>query len=208
MARNRKVTLPEIMEAATDSPAAALGILRKHLKSAIGERYESRTNYLNAILDRNTKNLEQIARAEDTQWKTANRALILYIAIVAAVQLTRTLMTGYVSKAVLGTAAAIGILLVFLAALRMLRTVQSDLALYQETGRLNEEMLNMTVGINALASRVISSRREALSGKHELMHRAGESRSIVVRWTQRMTAGCAVAACAVCELLIWITPAT
>jgi hypothetical protein len=63
------------------------------------------------------------------------------------------------AKAAPGTAAAIGILLVFLAALRMLRTVQSDLALYQETGRLNEEMLNMTVGINALVSKVISSNR-------------------------------------------------
>ena len=206
MARNRKVTVPEIMEAASDSPAAALGNLRKHLKSAIGERYESRTNYLRAILERNTRNLDLAARAEEMQWKTANRALLLFAAVTAAAQLTRALMTGYVYKAVLGAAAGAAILFVFLASRTMLRTIQSDLAMYQETGRLNEEMLNMTLGINALAGKVISSRQEAMSSRHEPAYSAGESKSIFNRWAGRVTVCCAAAACAVCELLIWSVP--
>jgi len=206
MARSRKVTVPEIMEAASDSPAAALGILRKHLKSAVGERYESRTNFLQVILERSMQNRDQIARAEEMLWKTANRAFLLFAAATAAVLLTRALMPGYIYKVILGAAAAAAILLAFLASRKMLQTIQSDLALYQETGKLNEEMLNMTIGINALASKVISSRREALSSRHEPMYSAAESRSISVRWTGRAIAGCAAAACAVCEVLVWMPP--
>ena len=203
MARSNKVTVPEIIASAADSPAAALAALRKHLKSGIGERYESRTNYLKVILDRTTKNAELIAQAKDSQWRVVNNAILLFIAVTGAVQLTRTLAPGIVYKAVIGAAAAISIALIYYVARKMMGKIGDDVAFYREHGKLNEEMLNMTVGIQTLANKVVITRNEALSSKHDFFFGAEENRLTFTSWMNRITMGSAIAALAVCELLIW-----
>jgi hypothetical protein len=181
-----------------------LAALRKHLKSGIGERYESRTNYLTVILDRNTKNVQIIARAKDTQWKVVICALLLFIAIAAAVQLTHRLMAGLVYETIVGAGAAIGVALIWYVARNMMVTIEHDLAFYREHGRLNDEMLNMTVGIQALASKVVSTRREALSSRHDFSSGAEDNRLTFTPWLNGIIGGAAIAALLVCQLIIWI----
>jgi hypothetical protein len=206
MARNSKVTVPEIIESAADSPAAALAALRKHLKSGVGERYESRTSYLRVILDRNTKNFEIIAHARDSQWRVINGVILLLAAVTAAVQLTHQLWPGIVFKAVVGAASAAGILLIYSAGRKMMGSINSDIAFYREHGKLNEEMLNMTVGIHALANKVVAARNEALSSRHDVFFTAEENRLTFTSWMNRIMTGTAIAALAVCEMLVWLTP--
>lgn len=208
MAKSKKVTVPEIIEATTDSPAAALAALRKHLKSGIGERYESRTNYLKVILDRNTKNVQIIAQARDTQWRVMIHAILLFIASTGAVQLTRLLMPGIIYKAIVGAAAAIGIALIYYAARRMMGRIRDDIALYREHGKLNEEMLNMTVGIQTLANKVVSSRKDVLSSRHDFTFSTEENQLTFARWMNRVMAGSAIAALLVSELLVWSSMTT
>jgi hypothetical protein len=196
MARSSKVTVPEIIESAADSPAAALAALRKHLKSGIGERYESRTNYLGVILDRVTKNVEIIARARDSQWRVIHGAILLLVAVTAAVQLMHALVPGIMYRAVVGAAAAVGIALIYATGRNMMEKINGDIAFYREHGKLNEEMLNMTVGIPTLANKVITSRNEALSSRHDTSFSAEESRLTFTRWMNRTMAGAAVAALA------------
>jgi hypothetical protein len=206
MARSSKVTVPEIIESAADSPAAALAALRKHLKSGIGERYESRTSYLKVILDRATKNVEIIAQAKDTQWRVINVVILLLAAVTAAVQLTHLLWPGIIYRAVVGAAAAVGIALIYYAGRKMMGNINGDIAFYREHGKLNEEMLNMTVGIPTLANKVVMSRNEALSSKHGFFFTAEENRLTFANWMNRIAAGAAIAALAVCEMLVWLTP--
>jgi len=203
MAKSKTVTVPDMIEASTDTPAAALAILRKHLKSGIGERYESRTNYLKVILDGNSKNVEIIAQAKETQWRVLNYAILLLIAVTGAVQLIRALLPGDIYKAVVGASAAVCIALIYYAARKMIAKISDDLAFYREHRRINEEMLNITVGIQTLANKVVSSRREALTSKHDFSFSAEENRLIFTKWVNHITTGSAVVALIVYELLVW-----
>ncbi len=205
MAKSKKVTVPDMIEAHGDTPAAALEVLRKHLKSGIGERYESRTNYLKVIMDRNTKNVELVAQVKETQWRVAYYAILLFIAVTGAVQLIRALLPADIWwRAIAGAAAALSLALVFYAGQKMMAKIGGDLALLREHGKLNEEMLNITVGIHLLASRVVSSRREALQSRHDFSLGAEEDRLIFTNWIQGITTGSFLFALIVCELLIWI----
>ena len=109
MAQSRKITVPEIIASAADSPAAALAALRKHLKSGIGERYESRTSYMRVIMDRSSKNIENIAGARDTQWRIINHAILLLVAVTGAVYLTHSLIPGIIYRIALGAAGLKGL---------------------------------------------------------------------------------------------------
>ncbi len=203
MAKSKKVTVPDMIEAHNDTPAAALELLRKHLKSGIGERYESRTNYLKVIMDRNTKNVEIIAQVKETQWRVAYYAILLFAAVTGAVQLIRASLQEDIWRVIAGAAAALGIALVYYAARKMMARIGNDLAFFREHGKLNEEMLNVTVGIHALANKVVSSRREALQSRHDFSFSFEESRLIFADWINGITAGSAVAALIVCEILVW-----
>ena len=204
MAKSKKVTVPDMIEAHSDTPAAALELLRKHLKSGIGERYESRTNYLRIIMDRNTKNVELIAQVKDTQWKVAYYAILLFAAVTGAVQLIRALLPGDIWwRAIAGAAVAVSIAMVYYAARKMMAKISDDLVFFREHSKLNEEMLNITVGIHALANKVVSSRREALQSKHDFSFSAEENKLIFSDWINGITAGSAIVALIVCELLVW-----
>ncbi|MGO9308057.1 MAG: hypothetical protein ACLQDL_03425 [Spirochaetia bacterium] len=204
MAKSKKVTVPDMIEAHSETPAAALELLRKHLKSGIGERYESRTNYLAVIMDRNTKNVALIAQLKDTQWRVAYYAILLFAAVTGAVQLVRALVPEDIWwRAIAGAAAAVSLFLVFYASKKMMDKIVDDLALLREHSKLNEEMLNITVGIHILANKVVSSRREALQGRHDFSLSAEENRLIFANGIHAVMTGSFVFALIVCQLLVW-----
>jgi hypothetical protein len=205
MAKGKKVTVPDMIEAHSETPAAALELLRKHLKSGIGERYESRTNYLKVVMDRSTKNVELVAQVKETQWRVAYYAILLFAAVTGAVQLMRPLLPGDIWwRAIAGAVAAASLVLVLYAARKMMAKIWDDLVFLREHGKLNEEMLNITVGIHALANKVVSSRREALQSKHDFSFSSEESRLIFTTWINGVTTGSFILALIVCELLVWI----
>jgi hypothetical protein len=86
----------------------------------------------------------------------------------------------------------------------MMAKIWDDLVFLREHGKLNEEMLNITVGIHALANKVVSSRREALQSKHDFSFSSEESRLIFTTWINGVTTGSFILALIVCELLVWI----
>jgi hypothetical protein len=203
MSARRRVSVPELIAQEDDSPAAAFAALSKHLKSGVGEPYNSRKNHLKVLMDRNTKNVELIAQAKVVQWRLVGYAIVLFIAMTLAVQLVRNLLNDDWYRIAIAAGCFASIAFAYVVAKMMMDKVEVDLALYREHSKLNEEMLNLTIGIPKLASRVVSLRGQALSSKHDFDYSAQENRRSFTLWLYALVAGSATIALAVCQLLIW-----
>jgi glucan phosphoethanolaminetransferase (alkaline phosphatase superfamily) len=203
MSAKRRVSVPELIAQESDSPAAAFAALSKHLKSGVGEPYSTRKNYLKVLMDLNTKNVELIAQAKAVQWRLVSYAVVLVIAVTAAVQLARNLLNDDWYRIAISAGCLVAIAFVYVVARTMLEKVETDLALYREHSKLNEEMLNLTIGIHKLANRVISLRGQALSSKHDFDYSVQESRRTFTLWLHAIVTGSTIIALAVCQLLIW-----
>jgi hypothetical protein len=158
---------------------------------------------LKVILDIHTKNADLIAQAKDTQWRVQSFAILLFVVVTGAVQLTRALWSGNIYRTVLGAGAAVCVGVIYYAARKIMGRVNDELIFYREYSKINEEMLNITVGIHALANKAVSSRREALSGIRDFAVTPEENRAEFTLWMYRLLAGSAFLAFLVCELLVW-----
>ena len=203
MRARRKTSIPELVAEKKDTAEAAFSELSKHLKSAIGDPYNTRQNYLAVLLDRNTKNVELIAQVKVTQWRVVNYAVLMVVAVTGAVQLVRDLIHADWYRIAVAAVAALSIILIYLVARLMMDKIESDLAFYREHSRLNEEMLNLTIGIQRLANHVVSLRKKALGVRHDFERSAEENRGVFTRWLYAIVAGSSVIALLVSQLLIW-----
>jgi hypothetical protein len=205
MAKSRKMTtIPELVEDEKQGPEHAIAAVRKHLKSGTGDPYTARNNLLAGILDRNRRNEKLVAEAKRTQWRIANLSLLLSVAVTGGVLVSRHLLPAIWYTAALSAAAAVAFVLICWMARRMLDRTVEDLRYYREHARLNEEMLTMTVGIEKLATAVISARQPDFEGRRFFLNAAGRDKAGFAGWLYGMIVGTAVTAFAVSQVLAWL----
>jgi hypothetical protein len=203
----KKISIPELVEAKKSTPEQAIAFLRKHLKTGTTDTYQTKDNYFNEILDRNEKNAKLISETKATQWKIINYSILMYIAVNGAVQLTRALAGDLEYRIILSAVTALLLVLIYFVARRMMDKTEEDLSFYREHSKINEDMLNMTTGLQRLANEVVSARRPDLAEKHGFAFCAMQNQKIFTTWLYRVLAGSGVMALAVAELLIWSTKA-
>jgi hypothetical protein len=203
MSPRHKTTIPQMVADGKHTAESAFVELGRHLKSAVGDPYNNRQNYLTVIMDRNTKTVDLIAQIKVTQWRVVNYAVLLVIAVTGAVQLVRMLIHTDWYKIALSAFSIVTIALVYIVAKTMMDKIESDLAFCREHTKLNEEMMNLTTGIQLLANRVVSLRKKDLAPKHNFEVSALENRNAFTIWLYAIILGSSVVACLVSQLLIW-----
>jgi uncharacterized protein with PQ loop repeat len=204
MAKTRKrVKIPDLLKFKQREPDEALALLRKHLKTAAGGSYHTVGTYFTEILDRNDKNAQVIGQIKDLQWRIVNYCVLLYVAIVGAVQLTKGTFTNLPNCIVAAVVSFVSMVLIYYVARRMMDKTVEDLAFYREHSRVNEEMLSITSGLQLLANEVVSSRRPDLRNKHEFSYSADQNSKVFTNWLGRIMVGAGIVALAVSQVLIW-----
>jgi hypothetical protein len=201
VAKSRKITsIPELVEDEKKGPEQAIAALRKHLKSGTGIPYPVKSNYLTEIFARRDANVKRISEAKRTQWRIASFSLLLIVAVTGAVLITRHLAQALAYTVAFSAVAALAIALICWVARKMLDITEADLRFYREHGKLNEEMLNTTLGIDKLAAAVVSARQPEFEDRRSFGNGAA-----LAGWLYGSIVGAAVIAFAVSELLIWLT---
>ena len=201
MAKSRKiVSIPELVEDEKKGPEQALAALRKQLKSATGAPYQLKSSYLTDIFERRDANVKRMSEAKRTQWRIANCSILLAAAVTGAVLVTRHLSSTIAYTASIAAAAAVSMALICWAARKMLDATEEDLRFYGEHARLNEDMLNATLGIDKLAAAVVAARQPAFEDR-----RSSWNGAALAGWLYGMVVAAAVIAFAASELLIWLT---
>jgi hypothetical protein len=204
MAKSRKITtITELVEDEKKGPEQAMAALRKHLKTGTGAPYNQRGNYVAEMLARSAANAASVAQVKATQWRVACGAILLSAAVAAAVQLSRHLLDSLVYRAVLTGVAALAIALVCWAAKKMMDRTAGDLGYYREHAKLNEEMLNLTLGIGKLAAGVVAARRPEMEDRRP--YGGEEDNRSVTRLLYGLVIGAAVLAAGLSALLAWFT---
>jgi len=201
--RRRVVSIADLLKGRQREPDEALTLLRKHLKAAAGGRYHTTGNYFAEILDRNEKNAQIIAEIKDVQWRITNYCILLYVAVAGAVQLTKGMSRDWLYYLVSALIAVVSIGLVYYVARRMMDKTVGDLAFYREHSRVNEEMLNMTTGLQQLANELVSRRRPDMRNKHDFSYSADQNSTVFTEWLRRIMIGAGIVALAVTQVLIW-----
>jgi hypothetical protein len=204
VAKVRKIkTIPDLVEDEKKGPEQAMAALRKHLKTGVGAPYNDRGNFVADVLARCAANAKSIAQAKALQWRIACGAILLSAAVAAAVQLSRHLMDMLAYRTALTAVAVIAIVLVCWAAKKMLDRTTGDLSYYREQAKVNEEMMNVTLGIGKLASAVVAARRPDMEDRRPY----GEEEDIrsVTGLLYAMVVGAGVLAAGLSALLAWLT---
>ncbi len=205
MRKTRKIVrIPDLLKAKQRDPDEAIALLRKHLKTGTAGSYHTVGMYFTEILDRNEKNAQIIAQIKDMQWRIVNYCILLYVAIVGAVQLTKGIFTNLLNFIVATAVASISTMLIYYVARRMIDKTVEDLAFYREHSKINEEMLSITTGLQLLANEVVSSRHPELRNKHNFSYSADQNSKVFTHWLERIMVGAGIVAVAVSQILIWV----
>jgi hypothetical protein len=202
VAKVRKMkSIPDLVEDEKKGPEQAMAALRKHLKTGVGTPYNDRSNFVADVLARCAANAKSIAHARALQWRIACSAILLSAAVAAAVQLSRHLMDLLAYRAALTGVAAVAIALVCWVAKKLMDRTAGDLSYYREQAKVNEEMMNVTLGIGKLASAVVAARRPDMEDRRPY----GEEEDIrsVTGLLYALVVGAGVLAAALSALLAW-----
>ncbi len=203
MPARKKTTVPELIENEKTTSSAVIAALRKQLKSAVGEPYQTKANYLHVVMAIDEKNFSMVSELRTFQWRIVTYTVALYVAIAGAVQLVKGTFVSDLYKACLSGGVAVCIVLIYVAAKNMLDKIEEDWRVCREHRKLNDEMNNMTIGIEVLAKRIVTLRERELRRDQDFTYNAEESRKVLTEWLYRSVFGVGIVALAVCGLLIW-----
>jgi hypothetical protein len=200
----RKVYIKELVEDDHSETDHAFINLRKHLKSGTGSPYQAKPNFITAILDRDGKTEAAASENKALQWRIMGLAVALFFAVTAAVALTHSLSATLLFKGILSGCAAVSLALVLVAAIAMLDRTRMDLDFIREHGKLNEEMLNLTLGLQKLVNDTVASRRPEFRIRCDYAGNAYMERKAVIPWLYGICSGSFAFALLVCGALIWM----
>jgi hypothetical protein len=200
----RRVYISELVKADHSEFDEAFTKLRRHLKSGTGSPYQSKPNYLTAIFDLNNNNTKMISEIKFIQWRIINYSILLFIAVIGALQITNALFSTIVFKFIITSCIAISLSLIYFVAIRMMNKTNEDLDFYREHSKLNEEMLDVTLGLPNLINNVVSSRRPEFKAKHDFEISAFDNRMTFTIWLYRILAGSFILSFLVSVSIIWL----
>ena len=181
-----------------------LDCLRKYLRNEQKDKYKTKVNFFTELIDRNSKNGTIISEIKETQWRITNYSVLLNVAAVGAIQLSKDLNTSLTYKIVLTIIIAIINVLIYFVSFRMMEKTEEDLDFYRQHSRVNEDMLNITTGLQNLANRIVSSRRPDLAPKHDFDESALQNRKIFSKWLFRIILGAGIVSFVISAALLWV----
>jgi hypothetical protein len=204
MAKNvRKLTtITRLIEDEQRGPELALATLRKHLKTGAGAPYNARANFVAELIARADATAKAVAFARTTQWRVTAVALSLSAALTAAVQLSRHLVDHIAYRAGLSAVAIVAVVLLLVAARRMMDRTEADLAWHREQGKVNDEMLGATLGTAKLAESLASARKPELEDRR--LYGEEEDHRAFAALLYRLVVGAGVLAAVVSAALAWL----
>ncbi len=200
----RKVYIKELVEDDHSQADRAFINLRKHLKAGTGSPFQTKPNYVAAIFELTRKNDKAVSEIKSTQWRILFFTVLLLAAAIAAVRIIPVSQMIELARIIISAGTLVALTLIYLTANMMMYKTNEDLDLHAELAKVQDEMLDVTLGLPKLIGDVVASRRPEYKIRLDFTANSYHGKKSFTVWINRILAGAYILALVIAAGVIWI----